>query len=232
MNNFEVRNNNKQKLNLQTTNMTFILQALNSTFKSKSPRAIASLQGIARHLSSTSRTMLSFKDVATKRAGSTEELWKVFDSLPPVAVSDLVGYKWKGYEVDNGHPWVGKLESNNWFGKQYHDEDNGDALLIYANEQKDGETFAADGLKTFKAFNSDTERVLFKDRAKYEANGSICRLKTILHRGVNTASMFYDQLPVNDSFRKVDDNTVFGVMDNKVLPDPPYFFVLEKFSKL
>lgn len=53
---------------------------------------------------------------------------------------------------------------------------------------------------------------------------------SILYRGVNTDSMFYDQVPINDTFKKVDDNTLFGVMDNKAIPDIPYFFVLEKFS--
>jgi hypothetical protein len=39
--------------------------------------------------------------------------------------------------------------------------------------------------------------------------------------------MIYDQLPINDSFRKIDDNTVFGAMDFKGVPQP-FFFVLRR----
>jgi hypothetical protein len=42
-----------------------------------------------------------------------------------------------------------------------------------------------------------------------------------------TATMIYDQLPINDSFRKIDDDTVVGVMDFKDVPQP-FFFVLRR----
>jgi hypothetical protein len=39
--------------------------------------------------------------------------------------------------------------------------------------------------------------------------------------------MIYDQLPVNDVFRKLDDNTVLGLMDNKRIEEP-FFFKLSR----
>lgn len=42
-----------------------------------------------------------------------------------------------------------------------------------------------------------------------------------------SATMIYDQLPVNDVFRKLDDNTVIGVMDNRDVKDP-FFFKLRR----
>ena len=39
--------------------------------------------------------------------------------------------------------------------------------------------------------------------------------------------MIYDQMPVNDVFRKLDDNTVLGVMDQKGI-DIPFFFKLSR----
>ena len=39
--------------------------------------------------------------------------------------------------------------------------------------------------------------------------------------------MIYDQLPINDVFRKLDDDAVLGVMDSKVLKDP-FFFKLTR----
>jgi hypothetical protein len=42
-------------------------------------------------------------------------------------------------------------------------------------------------------------------------------------RGKVSATMIYDQLPINDVFRKLDDNTVIGVMDNKHEKEPLFF---------
>jgi len=45
------------------------------------------------------------------------------------------------------------------------------------------------------------------------------------YRGKTSATMIYDQLPMNDVFRKLDDNTVLGIMDRKDT-DVPFFFKL------
>jgi len=36
-----------------------------------------------------------------------------------------------------------------------------------------------------------------------------------------------DQFPIYDHFRKFDENTVLGLMDNKDMNDP-YFFILKR----
>jgi len=46
------------------------------------------------------------------------------------------------------------------------------------------------------------------------------------HRGVVTAAMVYDHLPIIDVFRLVDAGTLLGVMDLRGLP--PYVFVLTR----
>jgi hypothetical protein len=56
---------------------------------------------------------------------------------------------------------------------------------------------------------------------------SQARLRMMEYRHQVTATMIYDQLPINDSFRKIDDNTVFGAMDFKGVPQP-FFFVLRR----
>ena len=48
---------------------------------------------------------------------------------------------------------------------------------------------------------------------------------------VDTATMIYDQLPVNDVFRKLDDRTVIGAMDLRG-SKKPYFFVLTRDNSL
>jgi hypothetical protein len=47
------------------------------------------------------------------------------------------------------------------------------------------------------------------------------------YRGKVSATMIYDYLPINDTFRKVDDNTVLGIMDDKQ-SSQPFFFILKR----
>jgi hypothetical protein len=51
------------------------------------------------------------------------------------------------------------------------------------------------------------------------------RLRMLSYRGVLTATMCYDQLPIHDVFRKVDENTVLGAMDLRGTADPLVFFL-------
>ena len=53
------------------------------------------------------------------------------------------------------------------------------------------------------------------------------RLRVVEHRGVATAALVYDALPIIDVFRRVDDATLLGVMDLRGLPRP-FFFLLER----
>ena len=47
------------------------------------------------------------------------------------------------------------------------------------------------------------------------------------YRGVLTATMCYDALPINDVFRKVDNDTLVGAMDLRGL-EMPFMFVLRR----
>jgi hypothetical protein len=53
------------------------------------------------------------------------------------------------------------------------------------------------------------------------------RLRATSYRGVVTAAMVYDQIPVIDFFRMISDDVVIGAMDLRGTP-LPYFFVLER----
>ncbi len=52
------------------------------------------------------------------------------------------------------------------------------------------------------------------------------RLRAVEHRGVVTAAMVYDHLPIIDVFRRVDADTLLGVMDLRGAE--PYFFILQR----
>jgi hypothetical protein len=47
------------------------------------------------------------------------------------------------------------------------------------------------------------------------------------YRGKSSATMIYDQLPINDVFRKIDQNTALGLMDLKGVKQP-FFFILRR----
>ncbi len=57
------------------------------------------------------------------------------------------------------------------------------------------------------------------------------RLRTTRYRGTDTATMMYDQLPINDVFRRISDDAVIGAMDLKGSP-APYFFVVRRDDSL
>jgi hypothetical protein len=53
------------------------------------------------------------------------------------------------------------------------------------------------------------------------------RLRALEHRGKVSAAMIYDRLPIVDHFRRVDADTVLGLMDLRDL-ERPFFFVLRR----
>ena len=56
---------------------------------------------------------------------------------------------------------------------------------------------------------------------------SQARIRMMEYREKVSTTMIYDNLPINDIFRKIDDNTVLGLMDFKGMPQP-FFFVLKR----
>jgi hypothetical protein len=56
---------------------------------------------------------------------------------------------------------------------------------------------------------------------------SVARLRMTEYRGIATATIVYDKLPINDVLRQVDADTVLGLMDLKGMAQP-LFFVLRR----
>ena len=53
------------------------------------------------------------------------------------------------------------------------------------------------------------------------------RLRVVEHRGVSSAAMLYDHLPIVDVFRRLDAQTLLGVMDARGISHP-FFFTLRR----
>ncbi|WP_203338355.1 DUF4334 domain-containing protein [Nocardioides limicola] len=162
---------------------------------------------------------------------STEQAWELFDSLEPVSAAALTG-RWRGRELRTGHPMDGLLEASGWFGKQF---DGVDAVHPLLFQTPDGDIFAVDPRRLpLSVADRVPAGVVSRGRSMLGwvkpalATGKHrARLRDLEHRGVVTAAMVYDHLPIIDVFRRVDDDTVLGVMDQRGVPQP-YFFILAR----
>ena len=160
---------------------------------------------------------------------TTEEALAYFDSLATVQLDFMFG-KWKGGEVPTNHPMDGLLEATNWYGKEFISRDEVFPLVL---SNRPGETYKIVpyaflmnlGLK-FPLFKSSTMKIINGWVTKcVQTKNSQARLRMTEMRGKVSATMIYDRLPINDVFRKIDENTVMGLMDFKG-QERPYFFYL------
>ncbi|TQL03493.1 GXWXG domain-containing protein [Cellulomonas sp. SLBN-39] len=155
----------------------------------------------------------------------------VVDGLPAVEPAEMLG-SWRGGGLATGHPWDGLLEACGWHGKRFASAEDVDPLVF---EDARG-LFAVNpalvplgllvrhpGLGRSGAARAVARRCLRAARTRRPA----ARLRRVEHRGVLTATMVYDALPVQDHFRRVDDGTVVGVMDMRGMRDP-FVFTLHR----
>lgn len=155
----------------------------------------------------------------------------LFDELPAVKVAEMFG-AWKGSGVETGNAFDGLLEKFGWWGKRFDDADDAHPLVF---EDKRGKFnvnpaglpvgFMVRNTGVFHngAAATITKRVLRLRRTQEPR----ARLRMIEYRGVVTGTMSYDALPINDHFRKIDDNTLLGVMDLRGAT-APFVFLLRR----
>jgi hypothetical protein len=151
-----------------------------------------------------------------------------FDSLPAVACDEITG-RYHGRELATGHPMDGLLQASGWYGKQFDDADHVHPLLFRG---ADGDIFPVEPRKAPLGLAPKLpDVVVARSRAVVGALKPLlrtskhrARLRSVEHRGVVTAAMVYDHLPIIDVFRRVDADTLLGVMDLRGVP--PYVFVL------
>jgi hypothetical protein len=161
-----------------------------------------------------------------------DEALAFFDRLPAMAADDMTG-RWRGSGLPTGSPLDGLLEAYGWYGKEFTDAETVHPLLFRDGAGRprpvDPELLPIGLLRDraglvhhplARSAFSGVRPLLFTRKPK-------ARLRALEHRGVLTAAMVYDALPIIDVFRRVDDGTVLGFMDMRGLPDP-FFFVLER----
>lgn len=132
--------------------------------------------------------------------GELDQLWAVLDSVRPEAILGT----WKGRVVATGHRMESMLAQVNWYGKTFHSPSRVEPLIC---QDEHGARY------------SNTEL------SKGEAS-----LWMVEFRGETTATMVYDGLPILDHFKRIDGDTLLGVMNGKDVLDEGrhFYFLLER----
>ncbi|AZG44772.1 DUF4334 domain-containing protein [Gordonia insulae] len=168
---------------------------------------------------------------------TTADALAVFDGSMAVEPSSMIG-TWRGAELPTGHPMDGLLAASGWWGKQFVDAETVHPLLF---RTRDGAAlwamnpilaFSGTSLGQFPAVKKlSFVRPIAASRLALQTRVPRARLRTTRFRDVDTATMQYDQLPINDVFRRISDDAVIGAMDMRG-SEQPYFFVLRRDDSL
>ncbi|MFM7264124.1 MAG: DUF4334 domain-containing protein [Cyanobium sp.] len=156
----------------------------------------------------------------------------LFDSLPPLRPEEMLGH-WRGESFASGHPLDGLLETYHWHGKAFRAPDDVDPLLF---RRTDGAVVPLRAVMPDprwlerwpwlrrRAVGDGFQRWLLP---LLVTRAPQARLRVVEHRGVATAAMLYDSLPIVDVFRRLDAATLLGLMDARGIPKP-FFFRLRR----
>ncbi|WP_298991072.1 GXWXG domain-containing protein [uncultured Pseudokineococcus sp.] len=164
---------------------------------------------------------------------TSDDALALFDVLPAVEVDDVLG-AWRGTGVPTGHPLDGLLELLGWHGKRFDGADAAHPLLFSA--RAGGEPLAVDPAGVPVGLVVRASGLLHDERVAAAARRALplrrtrrprARLRPVRHRGVTSAAMLYDALPVVDHLRALDDGGLLGLMDARGL-ERPFFFALHR----
>jgi len=121
-----------------------------------------------------------------ENAANDDQLFAFFDALPAMPAARMLG-DWTGGILSHKHPVERQLTAMAWNGKRFS---------------------AADDVNPIISLDSSGNRIV------NDVLGA-ASLREMVYRGVSTATMIYDKSPVFDHFRKVTDDLVVGIMDQK-----------------
>jgi hypothetical protein len=129
-----------------------------------------------------------------------DDLDALWADLEVVVASALIG-SWRGFAFPTGHPVERLLARSRWHGKRFVTTHDAAPLICRADDGS-----------------------LYSDTTAGKGGASLWNVE---FRGEVTATMVYDGMPVLDHFKRVDDNTLMGIMNGKpdvVLADGRHFY--------
>ncbi|MFW6237423.1 MAG: DUF4334 domain-containing protein [Desulfosudaceae bacterium] len=177
--------------------------------------------------------MTSFSEALAAGETTTEEALAIFDSLQRVE-TDFMRGTWQGAGFPTEHFLDGVLEACHWYGKRFDSPELVHPLLFTARSGRlirVNPRLVMPGMRLIKYLpflkSGWMGRIFQFCLPLFATRRSRARLRSTNYRGESSATMIYDQLPINDIFRKVDADTVLGAMDMKG-SSRPFFFVLRR----
>lgn len=182
-------------------------------------------------LSNSKEILKNTQLILNKGRTTLETALELFDALEPVNLEFMFG-RWKGSGLQTNHPMDGLLEASNWYGKEFINAETVHPLLFLDAQGKiikvAPNARAMEWVTKIPKINLEIVKPVFNlTKFLLKTEKSQARLRMMEYRNQVSATMIYDYLPINDSFRKIDDRTVLGVMDFKNLPQP-FFFILKR----
>lgn len=165
------------------------------------------------------------------RVASADEGWALFDRLDPVALEELQG-AWHGGGLHSGHPLDGLLEAVGWWGKRFDSPDDVQPLVVT--------TIA--GTHAVRPFGAHAGIRLAQRWPSLKRWGGLARIGLVMlrthrpqarvrlvqHRGVATAAVVYDTVPIVDVLRRADASALLGAMDCRGVPQPLFFTLRQR----
>lgn len=172
--------------------------------------------------------MPTLEAILAGRSATTDQVLEVFDTLPSADIPFMIG-RWRGSEVATEHQMVGYLSHGGWYGKLFAHAENVHPLLFW--RRVGGSFYSVNPRMMPFTWNVPKAAYLgvFMRIAwpLLRTRRSRARLSMVEYRGRVSAAMVYDQKPIIDHFRRVDECTILGAMDMKGMAEP-YFFLLRR----
>lgn len=177
--------------------------------------------------------MTSMSQPDAQNITATEDALALFDRLEPVDTAFMIS-AWRGEGFPTNHPLDGVLEAFHWHGKRFESTEHVHPLVFL---KRNGELTTVNPMYVLPSLGllnklpflkSSTSGTLFQAViGLFSTGNSRARLRMTEYRGKSSATMIYDALPINDVFRKLDDDSVLGIMDLKGVKQP-FFFILRR----
>lgn len=177
--------------------------------------------------------MVTIFDALLQGKTSTAEALAIFDALDTIDLDFMIG-SWKGEGFPTDHPLDGLLAAYHWYGKRFQSQENVHPLVFTAGN---GRKSSVNPAWMIPALNLLCRKRIPKSKVAgrlfqmciplFATLRPGARLRMTRYRGRESATMLYDNLPINDVFHRVDNDTVLGIMDLKGLKQP-FFFMLRR----
>lgn len=135
---------------------------------------------------------------------STSSALELFDSLEPVELEMMTG-QWKGEGLATNHPMDGLLETFHWYGKRFENPDQVHPLVF---TKLWGRLASVNPFYMIPSLHFSIPKLRVLGRLfqffipLLSTSSSKARLRMMLYREKVSATMIYDQLPINDVFIK------------------------------